>query len=95
MNILGANSELQGEALDNHMRALMTNKIANLFFLPAGQRLKASVIDFQQLTAVSLDSLQKSLKKRLTSLSQASHYLFLMKLTHHLTRPDAKDAARN
>jgi len=68
-----ANSELEGEALDDHMTALTANKIANLFFLPAGQKLKASVIDFQQLTAVSVDLLQKSLKKRLTSLSQTGH----------------------
>jgi len=53
------NSELQDEALQNHMQGLMDNKIANLFFLPAGQKLKASVIDFQQLTAVSVELLQK------------------------------------
>lgn len=90
-----ANSELKNDALDNHISVLMANKIANLFFLPASQKLKASVIDFQQLTAVSVDLLQKSLEKRLTSLSQTGHYLFLVKLTHHLTRPDAKDAKRN
>jgi hypothetical protein len=90
-----ANSELQGEALDSHMRVLMDNKIANLFFLPAGQRLKASVVDFQQLTAVSVEFLQtERLKARLTSLSQTGHYLLLVKLTHHLTRPDAVDAQR-
>lgn len=90
-----ANSELKGEALDNHLSALLTNKIANLFFLPAGQKLKASIIDFERLTAVSVDLLQKSLGNRLTSLSQTGHYLFLVKLTHHLTRPDAVDAKRN
>lgn len=90
-----ANSELEGEALDNHLNALKANKIANLFFLPAGQKLKASIIDFQQLTAVSVDLLQRSLEKRLTSLSQTGHYLLIVKLTHHLTRPDAVDAKRN
>jgi hypothetical protein len=89
-----ANSELEGDALDSHMNMLMANKIANLFFLPAGQKLKASVIDFQQLTSVSVDLLHKSVEKRLTSLSQTGHYLLLVKLTHHLTRPDAADAKR-
>jgi hypothetical protein len=89
------NSELKGDALDNHVRDLMVNKIANLFFLPAGQKLKASVIDFQQLTAVSVEFLHKGLNARLTSLSQTGHYLLLVKLAHHLTRPDAADAKRN
>lgn len=90
------NSELQGEALKHHMRDLMANKIANLFFLPAGHKLKASVIDFQQLTSVSLEFLQNhGPKARLTSLSQTGHYLLLVKLAHHLTRPDAADAQRN
>lgn len=90
-----ANSELEGEALESHMTMLLANKIANLFFLPAGQKLKASVIDFEQLTAVSAELLQKSVERRLSSLSQTGHYLLLVKLTHHLTRPDAKDAKRN
>jgi hypothetical protein len=66
------------------------------FFLPAGQKLKASVVDFQQLTSVSVEFLQNTeLKARLTSLSQTGHYLLLVKLAHHLTRPDAADARRN
>lgn len=90
------NSEFQGAALDSHVRDLKANKIANLFFLPAGQKLKASVIDFQQLTAVSVEFLQKiGLNARLTSLSPKGHYLLLVKLAHHLSRPDAADARRN
>ena len=90
------NIEFEGEALENHVRDVMANKIANLFFLPAGQKLKAGVvIDFQQLTAVSVEFLDKRLKKRLTSLSQTGHYLLLVKLAHHLARPDASDAKRN
>jgi hypothetical protein len=90
------NSEFQGEALESHLRDLKANKIANLFFLPAGHKLKASVIDFQQLTAVSVEFLHKNgLKARLSSLSQTGHYLLLVKLAHHLTRPDAADAQRN
>lgn len=89
------NSELQGEALTSHMKDLMDNKIANLFFLPAGQSLKAYVVDFQQLTTISVGFLQtERFKTRLTSLSQTGHYLLLVKLTHHLTRPDAVGAQR-
>jgi hypothetical protein len=90
------NSEFRGEALDSHVRDLKANKIANLFFVPAGHKLKASVIDFQQLTAVSVEFLhKKGLETRLASLSQPGHYLFLVKLAHHLTRPDATDAKRS
>jgi hypothetical protein len=42
------NSELQGESLESHIRDLRANKIANLFFLPSGQKLKDCIIDFQQ-----------------------------------------------
>jgi hypothetical protein len=90
------NSELQGQVLNDHIRDLMANKIANLFFLPAGLKLKASVVDFQQLTAVSVELLHTDkFKERLTSLSQTGHYLLLVKLAHHLTRPDAPDAQRH
>jgi hypothetical protein len=96
LELYRANSELQGAALDSHLRDVMANKIANLFFLPAGLKLKASVIDFQQLTAVSIEFLHNNgPKTRLTSLSQPGHYLFLVKLAHHLTRPDAASAQRN
>ena len=90
------NCEFRGEALRSHIRDLMANRIANFFFLPAGQKLKASVVDFQRLTSVSLDFLHsKPLNTRLTSLSQTGHYLLLVKLAHHLARPDSKDADRN
>lgn len=90
------NIELQGEALENHVRDVMANRIANLFFLPAGQRLGACVVDFQRLSSVSVEFLHASpLQTRLTSLSQTGHYLLLVKLAHHLARPDAVDANRN
>lgn len=87
-------SELQGDALDSHIRFVMDNKIANLFYLPAGQKLKASVIDFEQISPISVEFLQ-GIKDRLTSLSQTGHYLLLVKLAHHFCRPDASDAKRN
>ena len=96
LELYRGNSELQGAALESHLRDVIANKIANLFFLPAGLKLKASVIDFQQLTAVSLDFLHKNGPTgRLTSLSQPGHYLLLVKLAHHLTRPDSAGARRN
>lgn len=90
-----ANLVLVGEELDNHLRALQRNEIANLFYLPAGQKLKPSVIDFQLISPVSVSYLYpERFKSRLTSLSQVGHYFLLMKLAHHMARPESYDAKR-
>jgi hypothetical protein len=91
-----ANSALKGKELDDHLRAVIDNKISNLLFLPRGLGLgKPSVVDLGSVTSVSVDYIQSSAgSKRLTSLSQLGHYFFLIKLAYHLTRPESSDAVR-
>jgi hypothetical protein len=89
------NSELTSSDLDEHIRSLKANKIANLFFLPAGVNLKASVVDFANISPISVEFLHSQLKSaRLTSLSQLGHYIFVVKLAYHFTRPEPADAVR-
>lgn len=89
------NHGLAGEELENHLRALQRNEIANLFYLPAAQRLRPSVVDFQLISPLAVSFLYPDrFKDRLTSLSQVGHYFFLMKLAHHLARPEPGDAKR-
>jgi hypothetical protein len=89
------NHPLTDSKLEEHLKALQRNEIANLFYLPPGQKLKASVIDFQLISPVSLSYVHPDrVKNRLTSLSQVGHYFFLMKLAHHMTRPEPQDAER-
>jgi len=86
---------LTGADLDNHLRSLQRNEIANLFYLPAGQNLKPSVVDFQLMSPISVSYLYPDrFRNRLTSLSQVGHYFLLMKLAHLMTRPEPRDARR-
>jgi hypothetical protein len=89
------NHPLTDFELEDHLRALQRNEIANLFYLPSGQKLKASVVDFQLISPVSVSYFYPDrFRNRLTSLSQVGHYFFLMKLAHHMARPESKDAER-
>lgn len=90
-----SNHQLAGDDLENHLRSLQRNEIANLFYLPAGQKLGASIVDFQMISPLAVSYLYPDrFKNRLTSLSQVGHYFFLMKLSHHMTRPEPNDAKR-
>ena len=91
-----AHHPLTGSKLEDHLNALQRNEIANLFYLPAGQKLGASVVDFQLISPLSVSYLYPDrFKNRLTSLSQVGHYFFLMKLAHHMARPESDDAKRD
>ena len=89
------NSELRGEELANHLRALTENKISNLMFLPAGQGTSDSFVDFSSLCSVSSTYFHKACgQKRVVSLSLVGHYFLLIKLAYHFTRPESADAVR-
>jgi hypothetical protein len=89
------NSELDKEALENHIRALIENKISQLMFLPEGPGLRRSFVDFGKICSISLSYFHADhVQKRLISLSQPGHYLLLVKLAHHFCRPEARDANR-
>lgn len=91
-----SNSELTGQELENHLRALTGNEISNFFFLPAGQALKPSFVDLGKMTSISIEYLNSERgRQRLASLSQVGHYVLLVKLAYHFTRPESSDATRS
>lgn len=88
-------SGLKGQDLENHIRALMENKISRLMFLPDGQGIGRSFVDFGNICSVSLRFFHSDRgQKRLLSLSQCGHYFLLMKLAYHFCRPGASDTKR-
>jgi hypothetical protein len=88
-------SQLKGEDLENHIRALMENKISQLMFLPDGQGIGRSFVDFGNICSVSLNFFHSGRgQKRLVSLSQCGHYFLLMKIAYHFCRPETSDAKR-
>lgn len=90
-----SHSDLGGPELENHLRALTRNEISDLFFLPAGQGLKPSFVDLGTITSISIEYLHSDQGvQRMASLSQVGHYVLLVKLAYHLTRPEGADAAR-
>jgi hypothetical protein len=89
-------SELEGEELANHVRAVTENKISNLMFLPRSETTLDSLVDFGNLCSVSGAYFhQKKGKNRIVSLSLVGHYFMLVKLAYHFTRPEAADALRD
>jgi hypothetical protein len=89
------NSELTGSDLENHLAALVDNKISNLVFLPAAPGFRPSLVDLANITSVSIDYLySRNDLERAISLSQCGHYFLLVKLAYHLTRPEGTDARR-
>ena len=92
------NSELEAEALENHIRALTENKISQLMFLPEGGRLHSCFVDFGNICSVSSRHFHSENRPirftKLESLSQCGHYFLLIKFAYHLSRPEAPEATR-
>lgn len=89
------NAALVGAELDNYIRALTENKISNLMFLPGGQNIPDSFVDFGNLCSVSSEYFHRECGgRRLISLSWYGHYFLLVKLAYHFTRPEAAEAKR-
>jgi hypothetical protein len=88
-------SELQGDSLEDHIRALTENKISQLMFLPRTHNLDDSFADFGNISSVSLEYFHSQHDQaRLASLSQYGHYFMLMKLAYHICRPELSDVKR-
>jgi hypothetical protein len=88
-------SDLTGEALENHISALMENELSQVMYLPDRAGLGPCFVDFGQIWPISLNYLHEGLaQQRILSFSQCGHYLMLIKLAHHLSRAEADDAKR-
>lgn len=88
-------SELKGEELENHIRAVVDNKLSQIMFLPETQGFGSALVDFGNVCSISTQHFHATAReKKIVSLSQYGHYFLLVKLSYHLTRPEAADAKR-
>lgn len=88
-------SDLRRDDLENHIRALVDNKISQLMFLPKWQEGSDSFVDFGNICSVSSRYFHSEHgQQRLVSLSQNGHYFLLVKLAYHLSRPETAGAKR-
>lgn len=89
-------SDLKGEALENHIRALVGNQLSQMLYLPEIGALGNAFVDFGKMSSVSTKYFhERSGDLKLLSLSQYGHYFFLMKLAYHLARPEGADINRS
>jgi hypothetical protein len=87
--------ELQGEELENHIRALVENKLSQIMFLPETTGFGRAFVDFGNICSISSKSFHtRYVDMKMISLSQYGHYFLLMKLAYHLARPESADAKR-
>jgi hypothetical protein len=90
-----AKSEIQGKELEDHLSALTRNEISHLMFLPEAHGIKNSFVDFGKISPVSPDYFySKVAPNRFQSLSTCGHYIMMVKVAHHFTRPETPDAVR-
>jgi len=90
-----AQSVLAGEELENHIRALKRNEISQLMFLPEAHGVKNCFVDFSRISPLPLSYFySNTAANRFQSLSSCGHYVMMVKVAHHFTRPESPDAAR-
>lgn len=77
------------ESIESHLDTIRKQKITQIFYLPIGRQLKyEAMIFFDRLVSCDNESIDRENleDKRLFTLSQYGHYLFLYKLSIHFTR---------
>jgi hypothetical protein len=91
-----AHATLTGAEWDSHLSALKRNEISQLMFLPKALGINDCFVDFSRTSSVPLHYFDSSTaKKRFQSLSQCGHYVMMVKVAHHFTRPEPPDAPRS
>jgi len=85
------------EAIKNHARDVRENQISELLFIPtlAGFS-EGAIVRLDQLCSVGYALLDQAVKagSRIASFTQSGLYVLLLKLTHHLTRPESSEVVR-
>ncbi|MFO7852062.1 MAG: hypothetical protein ACQERS_11515 [Bacteroidota bacterium] len=77
------------QAIDNHLKDIRNQLATQIFYLPKkGTILEESIVFLDRVLNMPIDSIDKQNLKtiRLFSLSQYGHYLFVFKLSLHLSR---------
>lgn len=88
-NMIEQTQAKTGQALLSHVNSIKSQYISNIFFLPKGGRLKGdSIVFFDWVCSCSREFFtdNKIIGDRIFTLSQYGFYLFLFKLSIHLTR---------
>jgi hypothetical protein len=92
-----AESRVKGytkETRENFLEAVRANKITDILYIPRRGPLKESIVFLDRICSIEPQVLQmrleKNRSKRILSLSQIGHYLFLFKLSIHFARYEDK-----
>ena len=74
---------------ESHLATIRKQKITQIFYLPIGKQLEyEAIVFFDRLVSCNNETVDRGnlVEKRLFTLSQYGHYLFLYKLSIHFTR---------
>ncbi|MEJ7745641.1 MAG: hypothetical protein WKF61_02570 [Luteimonas sp.] len=75
------------QAIENKITSATAQEISNVFFLPAGAGIEEdSIVLFDQMQSVPMQRFLAANPRRVGILSQAGHWLLLMKLSMHFSR---------
>jgi hypothetical protein len=77
------------QALDEHLKAIREQQITQIFYLPqCPGHSDEGIVFYDRLVSCASDAVDRNSlgAKRIFSLSQYGHYLFLLKLSIHFTR---------
>ena len=77
------------QSIDNHLQAIRRQRVTQIFYLPKGDRLEQeSLVFLDRICSCRNDSVSRSdlTEKRLFTLSNFGLWVFLLKLSIHLTR---------
>ena len=79
--------EKREEKIESHLRAIKTQRITNIFFLPKEDQLEEDcLVFFDRISHCDAKSVPDIADKRFFSLNNFGFYLFLVKLSIHFTR---------
>lgn len=76
------------EALEGHIKAIKDQRITTMFYLPSHKDISESIVLLSSFNSLRLDNHQKNnfIANRKLCLANYGFYLFLIKLSIHLTR---------
>lgn len=85
------------ESFKGHIQSILRNEITELFYLPRFAEFSGGALALlHQACSVSYTIYVKAIEKnqRVASFTQTGFYFFLMKLTNHIARSEARDVIR-
>ncbi len=77
------------QVLEDHLKAIRSQRVTQIFYLPKfSAAFEEGIVFYDRLVSCASDAVDRASlsMKRLFTLSQYGHYLFLLKLSIHFTR---------